>query len=94
MCKFWECKNASCPNYARNGIRLGITEIEPSPLGQHCCVRCGSFVREGREFESRTLGNLLWIAMIALLGWLAIGPSGLIVGAATGLVILGAAGAL
>lgn len=89
MCKLWECHNTYCPNYAGNGIRLGIAEIERDPLGQHGCKRCGTLVRERRESGQVIGKSLVMIAFGGLLGAWATGSlTGAFVGAGAGAVVV------
>lgn len=92
MCKVWECNNACCPNYAGNGILLGVTEIEWDVFGQHECRRCGAFVRESAGIKapwSRPLASTALGAMLGVwAGWgLAGGLTGALLGSAAGLLL-------
>ncbi len=88
VCKLWECHNAYCPNYAGNGVQLGITEIEWDVFGQHACRRCGAFVREFRTPEHRAGNALCWIALGVLLAvWEGGGLTGALLGGAAGVLL-------
>lgn len=88
MCKFWECHNAYCPNYAGHGVLLGILEIEWDVFGQHSCRRCGAFVRESRAAEAPWARAVAWTALGVILSlWAGWDFVGVILGAAAGLLL-------
>ena len=88
VCKFWECRNAYCPNYVGNGILLGVTEIEWDVFGKHGCRRCGAFVHEGSSEQAPWVTPLVSTALGATLSlWAGWGLTGTLLGAAGGLLL-------
>lgn len=84
----YECLNPRCPQYAGNGVRLGINDVRVDAQRRLHCGVCQSFVRAAAPREDD--GNGKRVAGTtggALLGWAVGGPAGALVGGFLGFLL-------